>query len=113
MTHTEAAPASGEGWTGGSEDLREVLRSAGEGITVQRPDGALVYANDAAARQVGFDSAAALMAAPIGDVLGRYELVDEDGRTLPFDALPGRRALKGEREAEMLVGFRTDRRPEI
>ena len=113
MTHTEAAPASGEGWSGGSEDLREVLRSAGDGITVQGPDGALVYANDAAARQVGFESAADFMAAPIAELLARYELVDEDGRTLPMDALPGRRALAGEREAEMLVGFRTDRRPEI
>jgi signal transduction histidine kinase len=102
-----------EGWTGGSADLHEVLRSAGDGITVQGPDGALVYVNDAAARQMGFSSADEFMAAPIAEVLDRYDLIGEDGLALPFEALPGRRALRGEPAAEVVVGFRIDRRPEV
>jgi PAS domain S-box-containing protein len=95
-------------WTGGSADLREVLRSAGDGITVQDLDGALVYANDAAAHQLGFATAEEFLATPVADVLARYELIDEDGAPLPLDALPGRRALHGEPEAELVIGFRVD-----
>jgi len=86
MTHVE-------GWAGTSSDLHEVLQSAGDGITVQGPDGSLVYANDAAARQVGFATAAEFLAAPIADVMARYELIGEDAVPLQLDALPGRRAL--------------------
>ncbi|HEX5040928.1 MAG TPA: ATP-binding protein [Candidatus Limnocylindria bacterium] len=102
-----------DGWTGSSSDLHEVLRSAGDGVTVQAPDGALVYANDAAARQMGFSSPAELTAAPIAEILGRYELIGKDGRVLTLDDLPGRRALQGEPEDEVVVGFRIDGRPEI
>jgi PAS domain S-box-containing protein len=108
-----AAVTEVEGWTGSPSDLHEILRSAGDGITVQGPDGALVYANDAAALQVGFPSATELLAAPIEQVVARYELIDEDLRPIAFEALPGRRALAGEPEAEMVVGFRTDQRPEV
>jgi len=104
---------SREGWAGSSSDLLEVLQSAGDGITVQDPDGALVYANDAAARQVGFATAEEFLAAPIADVMARYELIGEDAVPLPLDALPGRRALAGEPETEVVVGFRTDQRPEV
>lgn len=113
MTAAGAAPASDEGWTGGLEDLHEVLRSAGDGITVQGPDGRLVYANDAAARQMGFGSAREFLAAPIADVLARYQLVAEDGSPLSFDDLPGRRAVAGEPEKEAVVGSRIDGEPEI
>ena len=102
-----------EGWTGSSADLNEVLRSAGDGVTVQGPDGALVYANDAAAHQMGFESAAELTSAPISEIVDRYQLIGEDGRVLTFDDLPGRRALQGEPEAEVVVGFRVDGRPEV
>ena len=42
---------------------------------------------------VGFDSAAAFIAADRQEVLDRFELLDEDGNALPADELPGRRAL--------------------
>jgi PAS domain S-box-containing protein len=99
-------------WTGGSADLREVLQSAADAITVQGADGRLVYANDAAARQVGFSTAAEFLAAPIADVLARYELVDESGAPFPLDQLPGRRALQRQPGAEVVVGFRVDGLPE-
>jgi signal transduction histidine kinase len=97
---------SARSWMGSTDDLEQVLRLAAGPITVQDATGTLVYANQAAARQVGFASAEEFLAAPIEDVVARYDLIDEAGRPMPFDALPGRRALRGEREPAAIVGFR-------
>lgn len=94
------------GWTGSTDDLEQVLRLAAGPITVQDASGRLVYANQAAARQVGFASAEEFLNAPIEDVVSRYDLIDEAGRRMSFDALPGRRALRGEPEPAAIVGFR-------
>ena len=102
----EPESAGRRGWTGSAADLEEVLRLTADPITVQAADGRLVYANEAAARQVGFASAVEFLAAPIDEIMSRYQLIDEDGRPLPIEDLPGRRALRGEREPEAVVGFR-------
>ena len=47
-----------------------------DGITVQDVSGKLVYANDAAARFVGFGTAAEFMATPILEVLARFEALE-------------------------------------
>jgi PAS domain S-box-containing protein len=96
------------GWSGSAEDLEEVLRLAADPITVQDASGRLVYANEAAARQVGFATAGEMLATPVAELMGRYELLDEDGRPLATDALPGRRALRGEAEPAAIVGFRVN-----
>jgi PAS domain S-box-containing protein len=98
---TEGAP----GWVGDADDLLEVLRLAADPITVQDADGRLVYANEAAAHQVGFDSAETFLAAPIETIVARYTLIDESGAPLAVEQLPGRRALRGEREPAAVVGF--------
>ena len=94
------------GWTASAADLQEALRFAADPITIQAADGRLVYANEAAARQMGFDSPDELIRAPIATVMERYELLDETGAPLPIESLPGRRALRGEPEPTALVGFR-------
>ena len=94
------------GWVGDAADLQEVLRLAADPITVQDADGRLVYANEAAARMNGFASAEDFLAAPIDEVIARYTLIDESGAPLTREQLPGRRALRGEREPEAVVGFR-------
>jgi PAS domain S-box-containing protein len=99
---TEAAT----GWVGDAADLQEVLRLAAEPITVQDADGRLVYANEAAARMNGFASAEDFLAAPIDEVIARYTMIDESGAPLTREQLPGRRALRGERESDAVVGFR-------
>ena len=68
-------------------------------------DGRLVYANDAAARLVGFRSAAEFMATPIPQVLSRFEMLDERGEPFPIDRLPGRLALTGI-ESEQVICYR-------
>ena len=87
-------------------NLALFLDHVGDGVTVQDPSGRLVYANAAAARNLGFASAAEFLAAPIGEVVGRFALFDEDGQPFPLENLPGRRALQGEPESTVTVRFR-------
>jgi PAS domain S-box-containing protein len=86
--------------------LETILHSVADGITVQDAEGRLVYANDAAAQMTGFASADELLAAPISEVLGKYELMDERKQPLPMSDLPGRLALQGVEGAERSVCFR-------
>ena len=87
-------------------ELDIVLRHAADAITVQARDGRLVYANVAAARSLGYDSPEALLEAPIGDVMSKFQLLDEDGRPLEADALPSRQALAGRAGPPKMVRFR-------
>src|SRR5204863_90858 len=54
-----------------SDQLTAIMRSVDEGIVAQSASGTLVYANEAAARLIGFASAAELLAADRRHVLGR------------------------------------------
>ena len=88
-----------------ADDLRAVLDGVADSVTAQGPDGSLVYANDAAVRLLGFPSAEALLSAPLSKIMARWELLTPDGRPLPLDTLPGRRALMGEEPEPVLVKF--------
>ena len=88
------------------ENLAVFLDHVGDGVTVQDPSGRLIYANAAAARNLGFASAAELLAAPIAEIIGRFALFDEEGQPFPLAKLPGRRALQGEPESAVTVRFR-------
>jgi PAS domain S-box-containing protein len=88
------------------DQLQALLEGVDNGITVQAPDGSLVFANQGAALAIGFDSPEELVAAPVAEVMARFEVFDEEGRPFPLDRLPGRRALTGERNAGELVRFR-------
>ena len=86
--------------------LAAVLGEVADGITVQSPDGRLVYANEAAARMLGYDSPEALLAVSPAELVGGFELFDEDRRPLPLEELPGRLALTGVVMPERLVFYR-------
>jgi PAS domain S-box-containing protein len=88
------------------DQLETILQGVADAITVQDPDGRIVYANDAAARLVGHSTAAELLAAPRTPFVERYEVLDIDGRPIPREQLPGRRALAGELVGETVVRFR-------
>ena len=89
-----------------ADDLRAILEGIADAVTAQGPDGSLVYANDAAVRVLGFPSAEALLRAPLGEIMDRWELLTPSGEPLSLMTLPGRRALMGEEPAPMLVQFR-------
>jgi PAS domain S-box-containing protein len=91
---------------GSRDQLDAILRGVADGITAQDPTGRIIYANEAAARMVGFPSAREFMEAPPGEVLMRFDVLDEEGHPSPPERLPGRRALAGEEGAEEVLCFR-------
>ena len=88
------------------DQLEIILGGVADGITAQDPTGRLIYANEAAARIVGYPSADAFVQAPLREVMQRFEVMDEQGSLFPLENLPGRRALRGEEGAEAVVCFR-------
>ncbi len=88
------------------DQLDAILRGVDDGITVQAPDGHLIYANDTAAQLCGYPSAEALMAAPVAEVVRQFQVMDEVGNPLPLTDLPGRLALGGQRVSGTLLRFR-------
>ena len=88
------------------QQVAAIFRRTGEAITAQDQAGRLVYANEPAARLLGYPSPEALLAAPLADVLQQFEVWDEDGRPFPLDRLPGRLVLQGEDAPETVLRFR-------
>jgi signal transduction histidine kinase len=86
--------------------LRRIVDVVADGITVQAADGRLAYANDAAARACGFESADELLRAGRDEILARFELCDETGAPLDARQLPGSSVLRGEPRGDLVVGFR-------
>ncbi|MBV9212068.1 MAG: SpoIIE family protein phosphatase, partial [Actinobacteria bacterium] len=85
------------------EELRAILNGVADAVTAQRPDGELLYANDAAVRSLGFSSQEELLTTPVAQVITRFEFFDESGQPVPVEALPGRRALLGDPAPEPLL----------
>lgn len=88
------------------DHLEAILRHAAVGISVQDPNGELIYINDTGARSLGFSSAHAMLETPVQEVIQKYEMLDEAGQPLSSDQLPGRRALKGEQSPATVVRYR-------
>jgi PAS domain S-box-containing protein len=86
--------------------LEAILQGVADAVTAQGPDGRLLFANDAAVRTLGFASTEDLLSAPLPTIMDRFDLLDEDARPFPLEALPGRRALAGEDSPEAIVRFR-------
>jgi PAS domain S-box-containing protein len=88
------------------DEISAILQGAAEGITAQDRSGRLRYANDAAARLLGFPSAQALLEAPPDEVTQKVVMFDEDGRPFPAEALPGRVALQGAPAPSAVIRYR-------
>jgi PAS domain S-box-containing protein len=88
-----------------AEQAEAILQHVAESITVQSPDGRLLYANDAAVRALGYPTQKALLDAPVSELMSRYELLAPDGGPLDVEQLPGRLALRGV-ASEQLVRYR-------
>jgi PAS domain S-box-containing protein len=83
--------------------LTAALGSLAEAVTVQDRTGTLVYANDAAAVLLGFESAEEMLSTPPDQIVDRYTSFTEDGRPLRIDDLPGRRVLAGKDPGSLVV----------
>src|SRR3954466_8692506 len=69
------------------DQLEAILNGVADAVTVQRHDGELVYANDAAAHSLGFASSDAMTGDSPAAFMERYELFDEEGGEFPLDRL--------------------------
>jgi signal transduction histidine kinase len=87
------------------DQLQAIVANIDEGITVITPSG-MLFANDAAARLSGFATAADMLATPSMEIIGRFEMIHEDGRVLDPSELPSRRAMAGEDPPATILGFR-------
>jgi PAS domain S-box-containing protein len=88
------------------DELHAILDGVADAVTAQTPEGRVIYANDAAARQLGLGSSKDLIEASPAQLMDLYELYAEDGSEFPTDSLPGRRALRGEQPQPTLVRYR-------
>jgi PAS domain S-box-containing protein len=88
------------------DQLEAILRGVADAVTAQGPDGRLLFANDAAVELLGYESSEALLAAPLTEIMDRFDLLDERGRPFPVERLPGRRALAEGEGSEVVVRFR-------
>jgi len=99
---TEAQHALNES----SGQLASILRTVEEGITATSRDGRFLFANDAAARAAGLDSADELVALSREKRYSRFEIFDADGNRLEPEDLPSSKALAGT-ESSAVVRLRT------
>jgi PAS domain S-box-containing protein len=90
--------------------LTAALSTLAEAVTVQHTGGALIYANEAAARMLGFASAQELLATPAEQLMRMFDTTNEDGSPLRVEDLPGHQVIAGVREPKPLVTRARDRR---
>jgi PAS domain S-box-containing protein len=83
--------------------LTAALSTLAEAVTVQHTGGGLIYANEAAARMLGYDSALELLATPIDELVNKFDSSHEDGTKLRMEDLPGRQVIAGTRHPKPLV----------
>ncbi|MDP9347363.1 MAG: SpoIIE family protein phosphatase [Actinomycetota bacterium] len=79
------------------------LGSLAEAVTMQDRDGAVVYANEAAARALGYASPEELLATSTAELAEAFDSYLEDGSPLDFADLPGRRVLAGENPEPLVL----------
>jgi PAS domain S-box-containing protein len=89
------------------DQLEAILDNVADGVTAQEPGGRLVFANRAAVNAVGLGSAEEMLEAPRDEVVGRFEVFDEDGNPIPVERLPGRRAVRGENPEPTVIHHRS------
>jgi PAS domain S-box-containing protein len=77
------------------EQLASILRTVDEGITAITRDGRLLFANEAALRATGFDSAEEFVALSAEDRLALLAPCGPDGQALSMSDLPSTKALAG------------------
>lgn len=83
--------------------LEAILANLAEAVVVNGRDGRVVYANRAAVSLLGARSAEEVIGAAPGTLAARFLTVDEAGRRLSAEDMPGRRVLAGGEPAALLT----------
>src|SRR5215207_11180340 len=83
--------------------LDGILGTLAEAVTVHDARGKVVFANPAAARLLGLPDVQAVLDAEPGELLGIFEMRDQEGRRVYPEELPGARVIRGERPEPLLT----------
>jgi PAS domain S-box-containing protein len=83
--------------------LEAILVNLAEAITVEDVNGRTVFANQAAAHLLGLATPTELTSAQPGAIMPRFLVLDEHGRELGLEDMPGRTLLAGGRPEPLLV----------
>ena len=88
------------------DQLDIILQGVADGIIVYGPDGQIIYANEAAVQMTGYASVQDMLRTlPPHGIVSGYEIVDEQGQSIPHSQLPHVRVFAGEREAQATIGY--------
>ncbi len=87
-------------------EIAIILDGIADGITAQSQAGKLIYANDAAARLVGYSNAAEFINTSVERVMPKFEMFDEAGNPLSVEHLPGRLTLLGQPSSPLTIRFK-------
>jgi PAS domain S-box-containing protein len=85
------------------ERLDRTLGALAEAVTVQAPDGQMIYVNDAALRLLGAGSREEVLASAPGELAARFTITREDGAPVERSDLPGWRVLQGDEPEPLLT----------
>jgi PAS domain S-box-containing protein len=88
------------------QQIEIILQGVAESVIAQDPAGRIIYANDMAARTLGFSTADDLLELPSKEVVKHYEIFDEDGVPFPLERLPGSIALRDGLSASAVMRYR-------
>ena len=88
------------------DEIEAILQGVASAITVQDPTGALVYANEAAARLLGLATVEELLETPPELIMQRFEVCGEDREPFDPERLPGRVALAGGSPQDTVLCFK-------
>jgi PAS domain S-box-containing protein len=83
--------------------LEAILENVAEAITLTDEHGRMLFANQAAADLLGVGTPAELTSAIPGSIMQRFLVLDENGRELDLEQMPGRRLFAGEQPKPLLV----------
>ena len=87
------------------DGLAQVLNAVANGITVQDPEGNLIFVNESAARMMHCATPEDALAKGGRDIVADFDFFDEHGRKFDPANLPGRQALRGISEPSMIVQY--------
>lgn len=86
------------------KDFGAIMDSIADGVTIQDASGKLIFANLVAVQNAGYESAEEMVKDPT-KWQGQFELKDEHNQPFDIERLPGRRALRGEKNPQELIKF--------
>lgn len=80
------------------KQLAVILEGIGEGVTAQKSDGHIIYANKMAARLLGFSHQEQLLSSQMQDLTSKVQIFDEEGEIITNEKMPFMTVFSNHRE---------------